>query len=59
MFYFPLSSRDLQKKTTDTLTYKHYNIIGFVIKKTCEKLKAKIKTKRKKIIITKKKTQSF
>lgn len=44
----------IYKKTTDTLTYKHYNIIGFVIKKRVKNWKQKLKQREKKIIITKK-----
>ena len=47
----------IYKKTTDTLTYKHYNIIGFVIKKRVKNWKQKLKQREKKSSSRKK--QSF
>ena len=52
-----LFSFEQQGFTKKRQTHLHTNIIILLVlssKKTCEKLKAKIKTKRKKIIITKK-----
>ena len=54
---FSFEQQGFTKKTTDTLTYKHYNIIGFVIKKRVKNWKQKLKQREKKSSSRKK--QSF